>query len=84
MILTGPLGRTVKLRSTVFKNANYKLTANLFSGDIETQDTNDENEQRKKVIIAVSVAAVAAVVLCSLILCLFHTGILSARFVKVA
>ena len=56
----------------------------FFSGDIETQDTNDENEQRKKVIIAVSVAAVAAVVLCSLILCLFHTGILSTRLVKVA
>ena len=62
----------------VFANSTFTSSAN-----IETQDTSDENEQRKKVIIAVSVAAVAIVVLCSLILCLFHTGILSTRLVKV-
>ncbi|CAB4019069.1 variable lymphocyte receptor C, partial [Paramuricea clavata] len=48
-------------------------------GDTESQDTSDENRKRKTIIIAVSVTAVTSVVILSLILCLFHTGILSTR-----
>jgi hypothetical protein len=51
-----------------------------FSGDIETQET-DENEKRKTIIIAVSVTVVVSVVLLAVIFCLLHTGILSTRLV---